>query len=169
VSGSELRFERVYDLPPEIVWDALVDSDLVSGWLAEADIEPRVGGRFNLEWRHFDTAVRTDGEIIDLVESALLVVETSNFGRTRVTLDELPGGPRGSSTLLSVHVDVLADRQFVARIGATWRVSLEQLAGLLHGYPVNWATWNVDTGPEWESLVAQTATTSPASEPPTQS
>ena len=155
MAGSVLRFERVYDLPREIVWDALVDSDLVSGWLAEADIEPRVGGRFDLDWSHFESGFRTDGEILELVDLELLVFETNNFGRSSIALSDLPGGPRERSTLITIEVHALADQQFSGMIDATWRVSLEQLSRLLHGHPVDWTTWSDETRPEWEALVAE--------------
>jgi uncharacterized protein YndB with AHSA1/START domain len=150
-----LRFERVYTLPREIVWDALVDSDLISGWLAEADVEPRIGGRFDLDWSHFEPGFRTDGEIIELIGLRTVVVDTSNFGRTTLTLDEVEGGPRGSSTLLTVDVHAIADPQFSGMISATWRISLEQLERLLHGHPVNWASWTEDFGEEWQSHVSE--------------
>ncbi len=150
-----LRFERVYTLPREIVWDALVDSDLISGWLAEADVEPRIGGRFDLDWSHFEPGFRTDGEIIELIGLRTLVVDTGNFGRTTFTLADVEGGPRGSSTLLTVDVHAIADLQFSGMISATWRISLEQLERLLHGHPVNWATWAEDFGAEWQSGVTE--------------
>lgn len=152
--GSVLSFERVYALPREIVWDALVDSDLVSGWLAEAEVEPRIGGRFDLEWSQFESGFRTDGEIIDMVDLRTLVVDTSNFGRTTFQLESQEGGPRGSSTLLAVEVHAIADPQFSGMISATWRMSLEQLDRLLHGHPVNWASWEDDFGSDWRELVS---------------
>ena len=66
VSGSDLRFTRDYDLPVEIVWDALIDPDLVVGWLADATIEPRVGGVFDLEWIGPTYLAPTRGEIVRL-------------------------------------------------------------------------------------------------------
>lgn len=155
MAGSVLRLERVYDLPREIVWDALIDSDLVSGWLAEADIEPRIGGRFDLDWSHFESGFRTDGVIVELIDLETLAFETSNFGQSRITLADVPGGSRGRSTLLTLEVHAFADQQFSGMIDATWRVSLEQLERLLHGHPVDWATWAVVTGPEWDALVVE--------------
>jgi uncharacterized protein YndB with AHSA1/START domain len=153
VSGSQLRFEQVYDLPPEIVWDALVDPDLVSGWLAEADIEARVGGRYDLDWRHFDVVRATTGEIIDLDAPLQLVVDTDNFGVTTLQLHELHSGSRGRSTRLSVVVDALADPQFSSMIAATWRISLEQLDELLRGHPVDWERWRADRSHRWLELL----------------
>lgn len=153
--GSQLRFEQVYDLPPEIVWDALVDPDLVSGWLAEADIEPRVGGRFDLDWRHFEPPRVTTGEITELLVAQLLVVDTDNFGTTTLRLTELASGSRGSSTQLTVVVDALADLQFTPMIAATWRLSLEQLDELLHGHPVDWRQWKAERSSRWVAMLDQ--------------
>ena len=153
--GSQLRFEQVYDLPPEIVWDALVDSDLVSGWLAEADIEPRIGGRFDLDWRHFEPVRVTTGEIVELRELHELVVDTDNFGITTLLLTELASGSRGRSTRLTVVVDALADLQFTPMIAATWRLSLEQLNELLHGHPVDWRLWKAERSARWLELLEE--------------
>jgi len=154
VPGSQLRFEQDYDLPPEIVWDALVDPDLVSGWLAEADIEARVGGRFDLEWRHFDPPRVTTGEIIDLDGPHRLIVDTDNFGVTTLQLTELATGSRGRSTRLAVVVDALAELPFTPMIAATWRLSLEQLDELLHGHPVDWRSWRAERSARWVELLA---------------
>lgn len=153
MAGTRLRFEADYDLPREIVWDALVDSDLVSGWLAEADIEPRVDGRYDLEWRHFDVVRATTGQILDFVEPELLVVDTDNFGVATLRLTDLAAGSRGRSTRLVVDVDALADQQFSAMIAVTWRISLEQLAELLRGHPVDWSRWRSDRIERWHDLL----------------
>ena len=152
---SQLRFEQVYDLSPEIVWDALVDSDLVSGWLAEADIEPRIGGRYDLDWRHFDDVRATTGEITEFLEPHLLVVDTDNFGVTTMRLTEIASGTRGRSARLTVVVDALADQQFTPMIAATWRLSLEQLDELLHGHPVDWRRWKAERSQRWVEMVEQ--------------
>jgi len=153
VVGSQLRFEQHYDLPPEIVWDALVDPDLVSGWLAEADIDPRLHGRYDLQWLHFDLVRTTAGEISELLAPHLLVVDTDNFGVTTLQLTEISSGTRGRSTQLTVTVDALADQQFTSMIAATWRISLEQLSELLHGHPVDWRRWKVERSARWVELL----------------
>lgn len=157
MTGSSHSFERVYALPPEIVWDALVDSDLVSGWLAEAEIEPREGGRYDLEWRHFDANLTTLGVIEELDEPHRLVVSTSNFGSATFTLVAIAEGARERSTLLRVDVAALADPEFSAPIAATWVVSLEQLDELLHGHPVDWSTWAAERQPDWDAVLAGAA------------
>jgi len=149
VPGSQLRFEHSYDLAREIVWDALVDPDLVSGWLAEADIDPRLHGRYDLDWRHFTLVRTTTGEITEFDEPRLLVVDTDNFGVTTIELTE--AGAR--ETLLTVTVDALADLQFTPMIAATWRLSLEQLAELLQGHPVDWRRWKAERSARWLELL----------------
>lgn len=152
---TQLRFEQVYDFSPEIVWDALLDSDLVSGWLAEADIEPRIGGRYDLDWRHLDVDRATTGEITELLEPHQLVVDTDNFGTTTLQLTELASGTRGRSTRLTVVVDALADQQFTPMIAATWVVSLEQLDELLHGHPVDWRRWKAERAAQWVEMLGR--------------
>lgn len=42
----QLVFERHYPHPPERVWRALTESDLLGRWLMDNDIQPVVGHRF---------------------------------------------------------------------------------------------------------------------------
>ena len=69
MSTSELQLSRGYDLPAAIVWDALVDEDLVEGWLAAARIDPQIGG---LYWLAGAMAVATTS---GLINSWVLLVE----------------------------------------------------------------------------------------------
>ena len=148
--GTQLRFERSYDFAREIVWDALIDSDLVSGWLAEADIEPRVHGRYDLDWQHLALVRTTTGEILDLDEPRLLVIDTDSFGVTTFELADL--GAR--QTRVSITVDAVTDLQFTPMISATWRLSLEQLGELLQGHPVDWKRWETERSARWLELLA---------------
>jgi uncharacterized protein YndB with AHSA1/START domain len=46
-----LRYERLYTAAPSEVWAAFTEPDSIRRWLfAEAVVEPRVGGRFELRW-----------------------------------------------------------------------------------------------------------------------
>ncbi|MFC5373131.1 SRPBCC family protein [Brevundimonas faecalis] len=49
--GWELRFERRLRHSPERVWKALTTPEGLKCWLAEAVIEPRPGGRMDLNFR----------------------------------------------------------------------------------------------------------------------
>jgi uncharacterized protein YndB with AHSA1/START domain len=144
--------ERDYDIPREIVWDALVDEDLVSGWIAEARIEPRVGGRYDLTWMHpTPPPPPSTGEILDFAELERLEVVTNDLGTLTFELEALPGGTRGSSTLLRLTVDTGTEPAFAPAMKAYFLTDLDQLDQLLRGHPVDWANWERDHQEAWEA------------------
>ncbi|MHB1172477.1 MAG: SRPBCC domain-containing protein [Lacisediminihabitans sp.] len=145
----ELVFERELELPRTIVWDALVDAELVAGWLGEATIDAVAGGRYDLAWLHTTDQPPTSGIVSQLREHELLVVTTDNHGTLGFHLEELAGGTRGSSTRLRLAVRLEIEAVFAARVRANWMVSLDQLEELLRGHPVDWANWDRDHGAAW--------------------
>jgi len=149
MGGSVLRFQHDYDHAPGVVWDALADSDLVSGWLAEADIEPRVGGRYDLAWHAPIGLGSTNGEIAELIEPELLVVELDRVGTIRFELGEVVQRGEGSATRLSVVIDSAIETLLSDGLSATWLASLDQLTELLRGRPVDWSRWQADHGDAW--------------------
>lgn len=144
-----MHFEREYEFSRVIVWDALVDGDLVSGWLAEAAITPEVGGEYNLRWMHRTSQPASPGRITVLQPLERLHVETLDAGRLEFELAETPGGGRGTSTLLRLTVTVAIEPVFAARLKADWLTNLDQLHDLLHGHPVDWANWGRDMQETW--------------------
>jgi uncharacterized protein YndB with AHSA1/START domain len=54
VEPGTVRFERLLPGPIERVWAYLVESDKRGRWLASGAVEPRVGGRVDLHFRHAD-------------------------------------------------------------------------------------------------------------------
>jgi uncharacterized protein YndB with AHSA1/START domain len=154
VATSELEFARDYDLPPSIVWDALVDEDLVEGWLAAARIEPRLGGLYWLNWQSGSTLSSTNGTIIrfeppDAGREGRLGIETDNVGTLEFSLAGTPGGTRGSGTLLRLRILVDTDPRLQASTHAYWQSNFDQLEDLLRGHPVDWSTWQRDRGEAW--------------------
>lgn len=128
-----------YEFGPSIVWDTLVDADLVAGWLAHATIEPLIGGRFVLRGQREGSVIQVDGRITALNFPASLDV-VSNTGVTiQFRLVEVAGGNRGTSTQLSVDIVSPVEAAFAHRAEGEWRDSLDQLADLLHGHPVDWS------------------------------
>jgi uncharacterized protein YndB with AHSA1/START domain len=148
VPAQRLFFEREIDLPRAIVWDALLDPVLVYGWLAEAEIDPVVGGCYDLDWLH-SSDPRTIGTIDELEAPRALVVDTDNRGRIDFRLDESSGGSRGSVTILRLIVTLELDAAFAARVRANWMIGLDQLEELLRGHPVDWANWDRDRMGTW--------------------
>ena len=146
-----LYFERDYDLPTSIVWDALVDDVLVEGWLAVARIEPRVGGQYWLNWQSGSSLAASNGVITVLEPRRRLRVETDNVGTLDFALESLDGGTRGTTTLLKLQLTVDTDKRMLASTVAYWQSNFDQLEALLRGHPVDWTTWQRDRGDAWES------------------
>jgi len=151
LSSEDLRFEREYDLPPAIVWDALTDEDLVEGWLAAAKINPRMGGQYWLNWQTGSSLAPTNGVITVIQQSRRLRIETDNIGTLDFTLEAIPGGTRGDATVVELRLNVDTDRRLLASTVAHWETNFDQLEDLLRGHPVDWSTWQRDRGEAWES------------------
>lgn len=141
MSEQELQFDRDYELPRGIVWAALVDPVLVSGWLGEADIDAAVGGRYRLDWVGSPHFPGTDGTVQALSAPERLRVASERHGSFDFRLEEFDGGSRGTSTRLRLTVTAVIDAPFAGRVRETWTAALDQLAGLLRGHPVDWARY----------------------------
>jgi uncharacterized protein YndB with AHSA1/START domain len=149
IAVSRFDIERKIELPPSIVWDALVDPELVIGWLAGAAIDPRVGGRYDLTWQRDGARRVGPGVITELREGRLLTVDAAQHGVLSFRLEDAAGGSRGTSTRLRLSVKLGADPLFAARARADWETRLDQLEDLLRGHPVDWANWVRDHGEDW--------------------
>lgn len=152
---NELDFHIHIDLPRVIVWDALVDQDLVEGWLAGAEIDARVGGRYNLTWKSGGEFPPSIGVITALDPITNLRIDTGAGGVIDFTLTEMMGGSRGTSTWFVVHLTVATDRRMLASTVAHWRNNLDQLEDLLRGHPVVWETWPEVRGPVWSDYLRE--------------
>jgi uncharacterized protein YndB with AHSA1/START domain len=51
----EVRFDRRVEQPVAKVWAALTDPAVLKNWLGDIEIEPRVGGKFVLDFRGQET------------------------------------------------------------------------------------------------------------------
>ena len=148
MAGDVLDFERDYGFAPAVVWDALVDADLVSGWLADAEIDPRIGGRYDLAWHAPLGLGRTAGEVADLLERETLVVEIERLGTATFALVALDGGDR-LATRLRITLDSPVERRLSSGLRATVLMALEHLDELLRGRPVDWSRWDELHGADW--------------------
>jgi uncharacterized protein YndB with AHSA1/START domain len=155
VPVADLILQRMIDLPPVIVWDALVDPDLLAGWLGEVRMLPsgqsagesdptaRPAPTFEFRWPGSGPTQSTTATVSALHPPRLLRVETDNRGCIEFTLMSIPGGLRGSSTELVLRVDSGIEPAFATTVRNEWQTSLDRLEQLLHGHPVDWA--NLDT------------------------
>ena len=152
--SAELEFERRLEFPPAIVFDALIDADLLGGWLAHTVVEPHLGGSYDLVWLNSTSFPPTHGTITEFDEPNRLSIDTDNRGGFHFQLEPQVGGPRGTSTLLTVRVSVSVDVAFIPRVTADWQSSLDQLDALLRGHPVDWANWDRDRSSAWREYLS---------------
>lgn len=69
--GVMIDFEWYYDRPVEAVWAALTEPERLALWIADAEIDLRIGGRYRLLWRA-EGHGSMDGVIVELVPLRLL-------------------------------------------------------------------------------------------------
>lgn len=55
-----VRFERLLPGPAERIWDYLTKSELKAKWLSAGDVEPRVGGKVELNFYHKNLSKQDD-------------------------------------------------------------------------------------------------------------
>jgi uncharacterized protein YndB with AHSA1/START domain len=77
--SPEIRLSIVIDAPRDRVFRALIDPELMNGWIASgAEVEPRVGGRYRYGWQYEIAGKPVEGgptRILDLVENERLVTD----------------------------------------------------------------------------------------------
>jgi uncharacterized protein YndB with AHSA1/START domain len=145
---GELSIERWFDLPREVVWEALVDPVLAEGWLHPVS---RLAG--DTEAEEFDPVEFTEPESPSV--PAVLHVRSGELGEVRFELTEVAEGTRGRSTELRLVVGGQGEARFHAPVVATWRTRLDQLEQLLRGHPVDWDHWERDHGADYEQYLAE--------------
>jgi uncharacterized protein YndB with AHSA1/START domain len=144
---SVLRYERHLRHPVEAVWAAVTEPDQLVAWLAEAELEPRGGGKVVLSWLNTDTdgsraiAVGTVGA---WQPPRVLELDTDIHGRLRFELSPEPGGCR----LVFTCVLELPEA-YRTKVLAGWHVHLEFLAEALDGARVDWPNWPFR---RWETI-----------------
>ncbi|WP_165969459.1 SgcJ/EcaC family oxidoreductase [Actinomadura sp. KC06] len=134
-----LRFERRLRHPPERVWRALTDPAELSAWLADADLEPAAGGKFELRW--LNTADPAEqavarGTVTVFDPPRLLELDSDLHGRLRFELAPAPGG-----THLVFTSDVRVPGEYLVQTLAGWHLHLDYLEEALDGARVDWANW----------------------------
>jgi uncharacterized protein YndB with AHSA1/START domain len=123
-----LRYNRRYDAPPAEVWAALTEPESIRRWLfAEAVVEPRAGGAFELRWE--EGAARGEVRVWDPPRVFEASWEESDV--ESVLRIELAASAEG--TVLILDHRGLA-RPSVPGTGAGWHAHLAALGDLLaHG------------------------------------
>ena len=153
LSPAEIRFERLLPGPIEAVWDFLADSAKRGQWLAAGPLEPRVGGKVKLRFKHSDLSPHkapppekyrdmdakghdSDETITELDPPRRLAF---TWGKSEVVFDL---APRGDKVLLTLTHRRLPDRAEMVGTAGGWHTHLAILVERANGR-VPPAFWDV--------------------------
>jgi uncharacterized protein YndB with AHSA1/START domain len=131
-----LRFERLYACKIEALWAALVTPARIADWLiADAEVEPRVGGLFRLKFRNFAHTI--EGAITRFEPPCVLEYtwpEAAANGDSLV-LWELSPVEEGCRLVLTHRLNAGGD---AVDFASGWHWHLDALAQAAHGVPTPW-------------------------------
>jgi uncharacterized protein YndB with AHSA1/START domain len=149
---STLTIQRFLPGPIERVWAYLTDSDLRRQWLAEGQMEMKVGAPFELVWRNdkltnppgrrpegFGEEHRMQSRITELDPPRKLSF-TWGKGSGNVSFEL---APRGERVLLTLIHRRLPDRGMMLGVSAGWHAHLDVLVARVKGE---------DPAPFWDAL-----------------
>lgn len=150
IEPETIQFERLLPGPIERVWDYLTKSELKGKWLAAGEIEPRVGGKVELHFKHSNLS-ETDDPIPEKYKN----MEDGAYFEGKVTKWEPPrllsytwGEDTGAESevtyelilkddnkilLRLTHRKLGDDRDMLIGVGAGWHTHLGILADRLEG------------------------------------
>ena len=136
--GRLLRLRRTYDAPVEDVWEAITSPERVRRWFLPLTVDPRVGGRYQLEGNAGGTVLACERPNRLRVSWALM----DTGSPTDITeLEVRLSAAGGDATLLELeHTAVVPDElweQFgPGAVGIGWDQAFVLLAHHLAGDPV---------------------------------
>ncbi len=137
---NSIHITRHYDAPPEDVFDAWLDPARAgkflfatpTGRMVRVEIDPRVGGTFNITERRGGDDVEHVGEYVEIDRPRRLAFDFAvpklSSEPTRVSIDIVPSG-NGGSDLTLTQESVTEGWEEKTREG--WRGILEGLAAAL--------------------------------------
>jgi len=148
---TAVRLQRTIPAPPQQVYGAWLDPDLLRRWMApgslevtRAEVDARVGGHYRIWHAGAEGDVGGfDAELLELVPAERIVFRWGFVGPDRlagpvydslltITLREAPGGAT-ELTLLHGRLDELAAAlpDVADNVGAGWEMALDKLATML--------------------------------------
>ncbi|CAN5222456.1 SRPBCC family protein [soil metagenome] len=152
--GWEIRFERRLRHSPERVWKALTTPEGLACWLAEADIDPRPGGRMALNFRQPDHEFMPDTPDNRLQHNEVLVAEPytrfeHTFGSNELSVVRWRLTPDGDGThILLIHSIPQGWAGGRANVLSGWRTHMDGLEDAIHGVRHLW---------DWDLFLARRA------------
>jgi uncharacterized protein YndB with AHSA1/START domain len=145
IDSASVRFERLVPGPIERVWEYLVDSELRGTWFASGPLEPRVGGKLELTFRH--SRLSPPGEQAPEkhagAEGYSFVGRLTQFDPPRLlawtwdeTEVEFALTPKGDEVLLVLTHRRLPNRDELRSVSSGWHLHLAVLAERMRGEPL---------------------------------
>jgi uncharacterized protein YndB with AHSA1/START domain len=142
--GWRLSFDRLIERPAEKVWAALVTPERISDWLvADAVVEPRLGGRYELSFRNGPHQMR--GVITRFEPPRLLEFTWPEFEDRPASLVLWELAPEGSGCRLKL-THSFPGRDDFAAYASGWHWHLDALPAAVDGVATPWDR------PAWERL-----------------
>ena len=132
IEGVENRrrvtLRRTFRVSIQELWSAIVEPDRIRKWFAPAKIDPRVGGRIELEAHNGSRMM--EGMIRVFEPPRVFEYDWVSAYETTIVRYELEEAEGGTRLTLLEHL--LTDKS-TARRGAGWHLHLERLAAHLDG------------------------------------
>lgn len=150
-----VRFERLLPGSAERLWAYLTEAGKRRQWLAGGEMEPRLGGRAELFFRHSDfTDEPVPERFRDIADGFHAHGRITAFDPPRVLGMTWPGDgvesevvfelfPEGANVLLVITHRRLSGRAEMANVSGGWHAHLDVLAALLEG---------AETPPFWSRI-----------------
>lgn len=120
-----VRFERRYDASPAEVWSALTEPPRLARWLADAELDLRVGGDYILRFLGEDEGQTTTGKVL-AVEPERLLELTWLYPGEEDTVVRFELRPDGDGTVLVLDHRGLPS-EAAPGYGGGWQAHLEAL------------------------------------------
>jgi uncharacterized protein YndB with AHSA1/START domain len=127
VDGRAVRFERLLPVPLARAWWFLSEPEGMAGWLTDADMEPRAGGRLELRWE--DGEVQRGEVLLWEPERALEYTWSVKDEESLVRYELAPED--GRTRLVVTHSRLAANR--LAGYAAGWDAHLVMLVAACEG------------------------------------
>ena len=168
LSPTEVRFERLLPGPIETVWAYLADSKKRGEWFASGALEPRVGGKLKLRFKHSDLSPHKAPPPEKFREMDAKGHEWSctvtEYEPPRRLAFRMEGAsevvfeltPQGDKVLLTLTHRKLSGRDEMVMVSGGWHSHLAVLVDKAYGRvpPAFWDLWRSIDG-QYDSRIAR--------------
>jgi uncharacterized protein YndB with AHSA1/START domain len=132
----QVIFHRRYRKPIQKVWAAITTPERLADWLANAEIEMKVGGAIRLDWFGHNSMV---GRVVALDPPTTFAWTWTLGGRETIVRFDLQA--EGDGCLLTLTHSGLSPKDGPgAGVRAGWHSHLEGVADALEGRKTTWET-----------------------------